>query len=74
MHDCWKDVACFNDIYIYLKILKNQETSNNMNVKVKFKTYFQLKFISTIYPGGYITRAWRYNTELVSLLRDSVVS
>ena len=30
----------------------------------KFKTYFQLKFISTIYPHGYITRSWRYKLAI----------
>ena len=41
-------------------IHKNQETNHNINVKVKFKTYFQLKFIFIMYPHGYITRPWRY--------------
>ena len=63
MHDCWKNIACFNDVYIYLIIHKNKETNHNINAKVKFKTYFQLGFISTMYPHGYITRPWKYNTE-----------
>ena len=32
---------------------KNQETNHNINVKVKFKTYFLL-IISVIYNIGYI--------------------
>ena len=39
---------------------KNQKTNHNINVKVKFKTYFQLKFIFIMYPQGYIIRPWRY--------------
>ena len=47
----------------FLVIHKNQEANHNINVKVTFETYFQLKFISTTYFHGYITRPWRYNTE-----------
>ena len=36
---------------------ETEETNHNKNVKVKFKTYFQLKFISSIYPHGYITQS-----------------
>ena len=41
---------------------ETEETNHNINVKVKFKTYFQLKVISSIYPHGCITESWRYYT------------
>ena len=59
--DFWKGIACFNDV-IFNNTQKSR-TCHNINVKVKFKTYFQLKFISTMYLHGYITRPWRYNTD-----------
>ena len=54
-------------IYIYIIIIiiiKNKKTQQPQHQCAKFKTYSHLKFMSTIYPHGYITRRpWRYNTE-----------
>ena len=60
------DDACAYDIYIYIYIMcliikKNQETNRNINVQVKSKTYFQLKFMPTIYPHGYVTHVIYYS-------------
>ena len=44
-----------------LIIKKNQETNHNINVQVKSKTYFQLKFMPTIYPHGYVTDVIYYS-------------
>ena len=41
-------------------IHKNQEIDHNINMKVKFETYFQLKFIFIMYSYGYTTWSWRY--------------
>ena len=46
----YKCIYLYN-IYIIHKI---QETSHNINVKIKFKTYFQLKFISSVNPLYYL--------------------
>ena len=59
MYVCWKSI-CLCLCFMYLMIHKNQETNHKINVKVKFKTYFQLKFILIMYPHGYVTRPWRY--------------
>ena len=53
-------------------IHKNQEINHNINVKVKLKTYFQLKFIFITYPHGYITRPWRYVRFIMFFLKNII--
>ena len=50
-------------------IHKNKKANHKINVKVKFQTYFQLKFIFIMHPLGYITRPWSY-IRFITLLKS----
>ena len=69
MYVCWKSI-CLYLCYIYLMIHKNQETNQNISVKVKLKTYFQLKFIFIMYPHGYTTRPSIYIKFIVFFFKN----